>query len=249
MLKFRILSLFFMVGLLIAYLSNAPVYLYLIIIIVSMAGYIYGSAFIDSGFYLKVICKGTRGMNRVTLTFDDGPHPVNTPIILDMLKSAGVKATFFCVGSKLNQYSEIASRIHLEGHIIGNHSFSHSNFFPLKSAKAIKHELTATREIIERITNKPNLYFRPPFGVTNPTLSKALKGEAFKLIGWSIRSYDLNLSGSEDTALRIIKSLKTDDIILLHDTSPKAIPILQLLLMKLVVNNRQIVSLEEMLET
>jgi len=139
-------------------------------------------------------------------------------------------------------------RINSEGHIIGNHSYSHSNFFPLKSVKAIRYELIKTREIIENISQKPNPYFRPPFGVTNPLIKKALKGLNFRVIGWSIRSLDLSNDSSEKIAKRIISKLRGGDIILLHDTSRQVLPVLVRLLEHFNKNGWKVVSLEDLIK-
>ena len=105
----------------------------MLIIIISfvLLFFIWASADIRSGIYLRCICKGSRVDKAVALTFDDGPDPIHTPRILDILAENNIKATFFLIGSKIETYPELVKRIYKEGHIIGNHTFSHSPSYTL----------------------------------------------------------------------------------------------------------------------
>lgn len=247
MLKFWPVTLFYFLAAIVLVVLHAPLLAWVFLVLSYTFAVAYGSANIDSGFFVKTICRGTSGEKTVALTFDDGPDFINTPLILDFFKKEGIKATFFCIGEKIEQHPDLVFRIHHEGHIIGNHSYSHSNFFPLKSVKAIRSELLETRGIIENISQKPNLFFRPPFGVTNPLIKKALKGLNFMVIGWSIRSFDLSKRSAEEIANRIISRLGGGDIILLHDTSENALPVLNRLLEHFDENGWKVVSLEELI--
>jgi len=246
MLKFWPVTIFCFLASIDLVVMHAPLLAWIFLVLSYTFVVAYGSANIDSGFFVKTIYRGTPGEKTVALTFDDGPDFKNTPLILDLLKKEEIKAAFFCIGEKIEQHPNLVLRIHHEGHIIGNHSYSHSNFFPLKSVKEIRSEILKTREIIEKISQKPNLFFRPPFGVTNPLIKKALKGLNFKVIGWSIRSFDLSKRTAEEIANRVIDRLDGGDIILLHDTSEKVLPVLVRLLDYFNEDGWELVSLEEL---
>src|SRR5690606_17833233 len=107
--------------------------------------------------------------------FDDGPHPDFTPQILKLLRQHNAKATFFCIGKKVAQHPEIVKGIIAEGHIIGNHTYSHTKAFGFLSTKKVTDELQTTEETIERLTGLKTKLYRPAFGVTNPNISTAVK--------------------------------------------------------------------------
>ncbi len=247
MLKFKLINVvFFLFALLFAWCAF-NVFYWILLLILYAAIITYGSAKVNSGFFLKAFCRGDKTKKQFTLTFDDGPDPVNTPLLLDLLKKANVSATFFCIGEKLEKHPEVAAGIFKEGHIIGNHSYSHTNRFPLKSVKQIRGEILKTREIIENITGQPNIFFRPPFGVTNPRIARATKGLGFTITGWSLRSFDLSGNKSDKIASRVISKLRGGDIILLHDTSPDILRILGRLLSFAESSDYEIINLDEML--
>jgi peptidoglycan/xylan/chitin deacetylase (PgdA/CDA1 family) len=109
----------------------------------------------------------------LALTFDDGPNPIWTPRLLEVLSRRGVRATFFLVGSYAQAEPSLVRQIAAAGHLIGNHSWSHLNL-ALASARHIEEQLTRTTETLEEISGAPILYFRPPYGARRPaTLSIA----------------------------------------------------------------------------
>jgi peptidoglycan/xylan/chitin deacetylase (PgdA/CDA1 family) len=125
----------------------------------------------------------------VALTFDDGPTEF-TPKFLDLLKENNVKATFFCIGKQIEKYPETFQRIIAEGHTIGNHTLSHCNNTGFLSTSKMVEEIEKCDEVMLKIGSlKTNLY-RPPFGVTNPNIAKAIKKTHKKSIGWNVRSLD-----------------------------------------------------------
>lgn len=213
--------------------------LYLLIIII-------GTFHIRTNFYFTSLHSGNKNKKEIALTFDDGPHPEITPEVIKLLETHSIKAAFFCIGKNVNRWSEIVISSNEKGHIIGNHSYTHSNLFDLFSSVKMTHELNQTRNSIYHAIGKmPNL-FRPPFGVTNPLLKIALNNSKLISIGWSIRSFDTNRN-----AKRVISRLKRKTrpgaIILLHDTKEKIIPILNEYLPWLKQNGYHVVSLEELL--
>lgn len=153
----------------------------------------------------------------MALTFDDGPDPQRTPAVLDLLARQGVRATFFVVGARAEVHPELVRRMVAEGHVVGNHSYTHSWRFPLRSLGRTMEELRRTGEVLHRITGRQPRLFRPPFGVTNPTIARAVRRLGLDPVGWSIRSLDTMGQSPERVAARILRRLHPGAVILLHD--------------------------------
>lgn len=209
----------------------------------------FGSFFVKWNYHLKSAHsnKKTAG-NWVSITFDDGPNPEFTPIVLKLLREHGARATFFCIGQHVESHPDILKQILADGHSIGNHTYSHSKSFGFFNSKKVKAELQATKSIVKKLTGKEMNLYRPAFGVTNPQIEKAVKSLGLQSIGWSVRSLDTTLR-SENTVLdRITSKVSKGDIILLHDTSEKTIAVLERLLVFLRKENLQSVTVERLLE-
>lgn len=202
-----------------------PDWYYWLIGLLTIIAATYGSSYIGSNYHFRVICKGEKeGLKQVAISFDDGVDPVQTPLILDILKNHRIKASFFCIGKKCAGNETLVRRIVEEGHIIGNHTYTHSNWFDFFGSGRMYEELQKTDELLENITGKKPRYFRPPYGVTNPTLKKALQKTGHLPVGWSIRSLDTQRKRSaSDLFHRVSARMQAGDIILFHDTI-KTIP-------------------------
>lgn len=210
---------------------------------------VYASASISSGVYVHTLCRAKTDKPVIALTFDDSPHPQQTPLILDILKEYNIKATFFAIGANIEQYPDIAARIVNEGHILGNHSYAHTSNFPLFSPDKMRDDVARCEALIERITPPEQRYklFRPPFGVTNPTIGKVVKEGGYTTIGWNIRSLD-TVRPPLEAWQRIVKRIRPGSVILLHDRMPES----HILLEKLIrwINNEgyQIVNINELFD-
>lgn len=189
-----------------------PVVIYILLIAI-------GAYQIQFNFFLKAIHSGANQSNAIAVTFDDGPSP-HTLEVLDVLKKHNAKATFFCIGKQIEKHPEILKRLYDEGHAVGNHSYSHANTFPILNVKKMTAELEKTGQLIESTTGQKSLLFRPPFGVTNPRIAKAVKELNLLTIGWSIRSYDTVSKNEKNIANRILRKLKPGAIVLFHDNLP-----------------------------
>lgn len=176
-----------------------------------------GSASVRASWYLRMRCRARRAGRRVALTFDDGPDLQRTPAVLDLLARQGVRATFFVVGARAEAHPELVRRMVAEGHVVGNHSYTHSWRFPLRSLGRTMEELRRTGEVLHRITGRQPRLFRPPFGVTNPTIARAVRRLGLDPVGWSIRSLDTMGQSPERVAARILRRLHPGAVILLHD--------------------------------
>ena len=206
-----------------------------------------GSSFMQLNYHVKAYCKNPNEKEKkIALTFDDGPHPI-TPQILALLKEYNAKATFFCIGKNIEQHPEILKQIFEDGHVIGNHSFLHSHFFDFYRKDKVVQELNDTNAIIEKIICKEVRFFRPPYGVTNPSIRKALAVTRHTVIGWNIRSMDGIIKNEKIIYNRIAKRIAPGSIVLLHDTSTTTVRVLEQLLLFLRANNYEVVGIEELL--
>ncbi len=210
-------------------------------------GLVLGSINVCSNFYIKTICKGNNQTNSIAITFDDGPNKNITPKILDILKENKIKACFFCIGKNAELNCEILKRINNEGHLICNHTYSHSNNFDLFSSSKMKNEIIKTTSIINDIINKEVKYFRPPFGVTNPNLAKALKNTNLISIGWSLRSLDTTAKGNIIKTINRLEKIKAGDIVLLHDSILEAPEILEKFIAIVRAKDLKFVRLDELI--
>ena len=151
----------------------------------------------------------------VYLTFDDGPHQLVTPEILNILGEYRIKATFFCIGKNVAKYPEIFSRILTEGHAIGNHSYSHRSGWKMPVNEYVEDVTTAGNFI-------PSKLFRPPYGRITPLQFKLLK-EKYKIIMWDVLSKDYDSTISDDEAINnITENVSAGSIIVMHDNDKTA---------------------------
>ena len=217
-----------------------------VIALTALSGFLfYASYSISSGIYVKAFCKANTPRKVVALTFDDGPDP-NTPAVLDVLARHHALAAFFCIGRKAAEFPDLVKRMVSEGHLVGNHSYCHGGTFPLFSPQRIASDLRLCNDTLTEITHAPINYFRPPFGVTNPLISKALRQFHFEVIGWSIRSYDTMGAEPQKVARRIIRQLRPGSVILLHDRLPHTPEVLELLFDEFTKSGYQVIRIDQM---
>lgn len=210
----------------------------IVLVCVSALGIIvYGSARIQSGIFVKAIChlpkikEGSESASTadkrceygstsgILLTFDDGPDPDITPLVLDVLDRYGVHAIFFVIGSKAKAHPELLQQIVSRGHTVGNHSFNHSPYANFLGARHLEGEIRACDEAIHAALgpNYPIVYFRPPLGITTHYMQRVLSRTGHVVMGWSVRSLDTLDEPRSKVLSRIEKHLETGSIVLLHD--------------------------------
>jgi len=206
-----------------------PIEYWLILTLITLfiAILVVASSKIWAGFYIKTVCSVKNKNKEIAITFDDGPDASLTPAILDVLEKYEIKAAFFCIGSKVYNSPEIVQMIDNKGHVLGNHSYSHSHYFDFWTKTKMQNDIFEAENTIQEIIGKRVNFFRPPYGVTNPALSSALKKTQYKVIGWSLRSLDTTSKDVNLTLKRMKDKLKSGDIILLHDTTPFIIELLE----------------------
>jgi peptidoglycan/xylan/chitin deacetylase (PgdA/CDA1 family) len=188
-----------------------------LLLIVYLILFILGVAVLKLNFFVGATCRGDSTAKRVALTFDDGPDPATTPSLLEVLRRHQIKAVFFPIGTKTRDYPEMIKQIDQEGHILGNHSFRHVWWTNFLISGALDREIRMAQEAIEAAIGKVPAYFRPPMGLTNPHLMRALKKHGLSVVGWDVRPFDTTAS-AEKVLKRVLKKIRNGSIIALHDT-------------------------------
>lgn len=150
---------------------------------------------------------------KIALTFDDGPHPVYTPKLLDGLRERDVKASFFVIGKNMVGNEEIIEQMDEDGHLIGNHTYDHVRITTLDEVSACA-QMTRTNEKVKAITGKETEYIRPPFGAWNPDLEC---GITMFPVMWTIDPLDWTTKNVDQVVNKVVKEAEENDIILLHD--------------------------------
>ena len=168
-----------------------------------LAIFVCGLCLIRMNFFCRAVCRGKPGRMKVALTFDDGPDPKATPQLLELLKREEVPATFFCVGKNVVAHPEIAKRIAAEGHLLGNHSYTHPWYVSVLGGAALRGEMERTQDAIESASGVRPRYFRPPSGMTGPNFPGAeASGAEAGGVGREVIGYDgvAEKSGGADRA-------------------------------------------------
>ena len=179
------------------------------------------------GFFLPVTCRGTPDRKAVALTFDDGPDPLGTPPLINLLANYRVKATFFVTGSKVAKYPHLITTIIEQGHSIGNHGYHHDPLIFFKGRHHLSDDIAYTQDALKPFGIFPKVY-RPPVGILAPGLRKPLNHAGLIAVNFSRRAFDGGNQRIKGLAARILTNVQQGDIILLHDIMPggkAAVPI------------------------
>jgi len=190
-----------------------PLYIFLFLCLVA-------PFFVSRGFFLPVLSHGHTGRSVVSLTFDDGPDPMTTRPLLQLLERHNAKAVFFVTGGNAAKYGDLILEILEHGHEIGNHSYIHDPFLMLRPYQTLYREIESTQTILSSFGISPAA-FRPPVGITNPKLAHVLSQQNLLCVTFNCRAFDggnRHLRGLSD---KILRKVQQDDIILLHDVRPK----------------------------
>ena len=159
------------------------------------------------------------GNQYVALTFDDGPNPEYTPVLLDGLKERGVKASFFLLGKYVEENQELVRRMVEEGHLVGNHSFNHVILSKVPVEEAVA-EIEKTNDAIKEVTGESPRYIRPPYGEWNDQLDERIDMEK---VLWNVDPLDWKVLDREKVAGHIMTYVRNGSIILLHDSYPSTV--------------------------
>lgn len=156
---------------------------------------------------------------KIALTFDDGPDPLVTPRVLDLLESHAAPATFFFIGNRVEEHPEIVAETVRRGHRVENHTYRHANSFAFNGPSALEREIDLAQDLLARVCGRRPAWFRAPAGMRNPWLDWVLTRCRLSLVSWTRRGFDAVDRRPERVAGRLLKDLAAGDVLLLHDGS------------------------------
>lgn len=180
---------------------------------------------------------------RIALTFDDGPHPIYTPQMLELLKEEQVPATFFLLGENVELYGDVVKEIAKEGHLIGNHTYHHVQVTSLSLEEACK-EIQETSDLIEELTGTGTEYVRPPFGTWNEELEERLN---LIPVMWSIDTKDWTTQNVDWIVRETVKHAEDHDIILMHDSYQSTVDAVKRIIEQLEAEGFEFVTVDEII--
>ena len=180
---------------------------------------------------------------RIALTFDDGPHPIYTPQMLELLKEEQVPATFFLLGENVELYGDVVKEIAKEGHLIGNHTYHHVQITSLSLEEACK-EIQETSDLIEELTGTGTEYVRPPFGTWNEELEERLN---LIPVMWSIDTKDWTTQNVDWIVRETVKHAEDHDIILMHDSYQSTVDAVKRVIEQLEAEGFEFVTVDEII--
>ena len=167
---------------------------------------LYGRAFIG-------LAPGSR---KLALTYDDGPNDPHTLHLLDVLAAHGVKATFFMVGKFVAERPDIVRRVAEEGHVIGNHTWSHPNLIFVSRAE-LQCQISQTQHALQGAIGTHSNLFRPPFGGRRPGTFASVRSLGLEPIMWRVSGHDWKATSAEAIEQRVVRDVRGGDVILMHD--------------------------------
>lgn len=170
----------------------------------------------NSAVFGRVVCRLPTDSNEISLTFDDGPNPYATPLILDTLAATGTRATFFFLGRHAERWPELVRRAAAEGHQIGNHGFFHRKLH-FRSAEYVRDDLTRGKRAIEAAGGGTPAFFRAPHGFRSPWVTSIARSLGEQTVGWSLGVWDSDRPGVSSIVERATNQIRAGDILLLHD--------------------------------
>jgi peptidoglycan/xylan/chitin deacetylase (PgdA/CDA1 family) len=177
--------------------------------------YLHRTPIVADLFFPKLLWRKPDG-DKIYLTFDDGPDPKSTPIILSILRESNVKAIFFCLGENAAKYPDLLKRIIEEGHLVGNHSQSHVSGWR-QDTDAYMKSVRQCQEIMGAIAGSSPTLFRPPYGRMKPGQIKSTLND-YEIVMWSLMSGDFDPRLSAEKCLHFVKEkTRRGDIVLFHD--------------------------------
>ncbi len=155
--------------------------------------------------------------NEIALTIDDGPDPLVTPQVLNLLDKYAVHATFFCIAGRAAQHPQLCREIVRRGHAVENHSLRHRHNFSLMGPGGLARELQSAQDTLSGICGQQPVFFRAPAGLRNPFLDPVLARLGLKLASWSARGFDTRVSDAKRVNKSLQRGLRAGAILLLHD--------------------------------
>jgi peptidoglycan/xylan/chitin deacetylase (PgdA/CDA1 family) len=183
----------------------------------------------------------------VAITFDDGPHPQNTPRLLDMLRQRNIKATFYVIGRNVDLYPDIVRRTVAEGHEIGNHSYTHRLLTNMSDSEVLQ-EMSRTRDAIANATGVQPRTLRPPYGALLQRQRELVHNQfGYPTILWSVDPRDWQRPGSSVVTSRIVSGSGNGAIILAHDLHAPTVDAMPATLDGLLRKGYQFITVSQMI--
>jgi peptidoglycan/xylan/chitin deacetylase (PgdA/CDA1 family) len=208
-----------------------------------------GVSFPQWQMFGESLCRVRTSRRAVALTFDDGPDPQSTPVLLRLLAQRGVRATFFCIGERVARHPDLARRIVAEGHAIENHAHRHDPWTNLFSAAQLRAELSAAQKEIQRLTGRAPAFYRPPMGLTNQRVFRVARELGLRVTGYTARGRDTRPATTEQVLARLARGIVPGGILLLHDggvSTERLVAIVTRLLDRLEADGFQCLRLDEL---
>lgn len=187
------------------------------------------------------------GGHYILLTFDDGPHPILTPKLLDALLLRKARCTFFVQGNKAVDHPDILKRMVAEGHEVASHGWSHTSITQLGREDLLQQLRHTSKTVDDAVKRRPAVY-RPPYGNTNHSLNALVATEAgMKVVLWSLDSLDWENRDAAYITKHLLARAKPGDVILAHDTSPQMVAATGALLDGLISEGYELLTVSEMM--
>jgi len=160
----------------------------------------------------------------VSITIDDGPDPVVTPAVLDLLDVHGARATFFCIAQNAQAHPQLCREIVRRGHSVQNHTHRHSHAFSFSGPRAFAREILQAQDTLSQVTGQRPVFFRAPAGFRNLFLAPVLHEVGLQLVSWTRRGFDTVTASPDRVLSRLTRGLRAGDILLLHDANSERAP-------------------------
>jgi peptidoglycan/xylan/chitin deacetylase (PgdA/CDA1 family) len=174
-----------------------------------------------SQLYGRTFIGSAAGARELALTFDDGPNDPYTFHLLEVLAKHGVSATFFMIGRYVKQRPEIAAAVARQGHVIGNHTFTHPNLI-FRTPGQVRSEIAACEQALEDAVERNHApLFRPPWGARTPVVLRTVRQLGMTPVLWSVTGFDWNATSAADIKHEVTRQVRGGDIVLLHDGGHK----------------------------
>ncbi len=194
---------------------------------------------------IRKLLHGDRTRSEIALTFDDGPNPTTTPLLLTLLRIYRVRATFFLIGANVRRYPELARQMVADGHVIGNHTEHHARLLPLDTAQ-VQAEIAGCDLTLRHVGVTPHL-FRPPGGRYDRRVAGVAAALGYTLVQWTVNPGDYTRPGADAIAARVLDTTTNGDIILLHDSCEQTLTALPRILATLQQGGYSFITVDEML--
>lgn len=199
------------------------------------------------GISYHTFLAGDPSSKEIAITFDDGPHPDFTPKILAILKKFNVKATFFVVGEKAEQYPDLIRSELAQGHDVGNHTYHHVNLTRIPT-DYIPIEIKACGDVIKDITGKAPHLFRPPGGDYDRDVATSVMSLGYTMVLWTDDPGDYASPGDKIIKTRLLQKVDNGGIILIHDGIQQTIDVLPQILQNLQSRGYKFVTMDELIQ-